>query len=311
MSGRPRYRRVLATLGLLILVGCSAGPDASDAPAEDGAKQASHPGAGAGASGSPPSPSPSSPVTAASRGPGTRTPSTVLGPGAPQERACYVLDFDDATQPTTDREPVPCVRRHTAQTIHVGRLDTVVDGHLLAVDSALAQERVAAACDRQARRHTGGDAGDRALSRLRVVWFSPTLAEAYEGATWFRCDLVLVGGPQELAPLPPPRRLAGILDRRGASDEVGLCGTTEPGSAAFERVVCSRRHAWRALRTTALPGGDRYPGAAAVRDAGENTCRNRVRRVSNNPERFRYGWEWPTRAQWRDGQRFGFCWAPD
>ena len=30
-----------------------------------------------------------------------------------------------------------------------------------------------------------------------------------------------------------------------------------------------------------------------------------------SPEEFRYGWEWPTRAQWRDGQRYGFCWAPD
>jgi hypothetical protein len=23
-----------------------------------------------------------------------------------------------------------------------------------------------------------------------------------------------------------------------------------------------------------------------------------------------YGWEYPTPAQWRAGQRYGYCWAP-
>ena len=43
---------------------------------------------------------------------------------------------------------MPCSERHTAQTIHVGRLDTVVDGHALAVDSDRVLHQLATTCPR-------------------------------------------------------------------------------------------------------------------------------------------------------------------
>lgn len=229
----------------------------------------------------------------------------------PSPRGCYRLDFDAATAPTNDSEPVACRKRHTAQTFRVGRLDTVVDGHLLAVDSRLAQRQVARACPRALDRYLGGTEEARRLSRLETVWFSPTIEQSDQGASWFRCDVVALAGSGRLAPLPPPRQLEGILDRSEALDEVGLCGTTAPGEAGFERVICSRRHRWRALSTIDISGGAAYPGVASVRDAGESTCRDRVSEATGSPERFSYGWEWPTRDQWRSGQRYGFCWAPD
>jgi hypothetical protein len=193
----------------------------------------------------------------------------------------------------------------------VGRLDTVVDGHLLAVDSRLAQRQVERACPRALDRYLGGTEETRRLSRLAAVWFSPTIEQSDQGASWFRCDAVALAGSDRLAPLPPRRRLEGILDRSDALDEVGLCGTTAPGEAGFERVICSRRHRWQALSTIDISGGAAYPGVAAVREAGESTCRDRVSEATGSPERFSYGWEWPTREQWRSGQRYGYCWAPD
>jgi hypothetical protein len=230
-------------------------------------------------------------------------------PRRPRVGACYDLDFASATLPTNGDRPVSCAKRHTARTYYVGRLETVVDGHLLAVDSRLAQRQVERACPRRLADHVGGSTETRALSRLQAVWFSPTIEESDEGASWFRCDVVALAAPGRLAPLPP--RLEGILDRPGALDRVGLCANAAPGARGFERVICSRPHAWRAVSTIDIPGGQLYPGVAAVREAGESTCRDRVRSASGSPERFTYGWEWPTEQQWRAGQRFGYCWAPD
>lgn len=256
------------------------------------------------------SPSPATTAAPSPRSPSGATTGADL-PEPPRDGACYRLDFEAATEPTNDSSPVPCEGPHTAQTYHVGRLDTVVDGHLLAVDSRRAQRQVARTCPRVLARHLGGSAETRALSRLEAIWFSPTIEESDRGASWFRCDVVAVAGSGELAPLPPPRRLRGLLDDPAALDRVGLCGTAAPDARGFERVICSRRHAWRATSTIPIADEGAYPGVEAVREAGESTCRNRVREASGSPERFSYGWEWPTRAQWRAGQRFGYCWAPD
>ena len=294
-------RRGAVTLALLLVVGCTA----ADRDGQSSGSSSTGPdGRSATSSASAP---PVSPGAAAADG--TSTSADVEpSPETPLEGACYDLTLDEVTEPTSDHPPVPCADTHTTRTIHVGLLDTVVDGHLLAVDSAVAQEQVVESCSSRFARHVGGGERGRELSRLQVVWFSPTLEQSDRGATWFRCDVVLLGRPGALAPLP--RRLDGILTRPGASEVVGLCGTAAPGTAAFERVVCSLPHSWKAMSTIPLADG-RYPGVAAVRRAGESTCRDRVRRASTNPERFRYGWEWPTREQWQAGQRFGYCWAPD
>jgi hypothetical protein len=295
VTRRPRRSvrtAVAAVVAGLALAACTGGPSG-----RDGDDSATEPSAGS-------SPVPSSPSASATTTEATR-------PAPPEVGACYDLGYDAATAPTSDAEPVSCAKRHTAQTYHVGRLDLDVDGHLLAVDSERAQRQVARTCPRRLNRHLGGSQEDRALSRLRAVWFSPTLQESDAGASWFRCDVVAIARPQTLAPLPRPRRVRGILDREDALSQVGLCGTAAPGANSFERVICSRRHSWRAVSTIDIDGGTAYPGAARVRRAGAESCRNLVREASGSPERFRYGWEWPTREQWRSGQRFGYCWAPD
>ena len=228
----------------------------------------------------------------------------------PRVKACYRLDFDQATQPTSNVPPRPCSKRHTAQTYFVGRLNTVVDGHMLAVDSKLAQRQVERTCPGRLEGYLGGSDQARALSRIKAVWFSPTIEQSDQGASWFRCDAVAVAASSRLARLPPPRQLRGILDRSSALERVGLCGTAAPGTRGFQRVICSRRHAWRAISTIGI-GGSGYPGVAAVRDAGAGTCRDQVRQQTGSSEKFSYGWEWPTAQQWRAGQHLGYCWAPD
>jgi hypothetical protein len=205
---------------------------------------------------------------------------------------------------------VPCTARHDAQTISVGRLATTVSGHAVAVDSDRVIRQLATECPRRLAGYLGGSQQDLDLSRFEVVWFSPTLEQGDLGADWFRCDLVAMAAKETLFPLPAPRRLKGVLAGSAAA-AYGLCGTAAPGDPDFSRVICARRHSWRAIATIPIPGGKRYPGQQAARSSGNDTCRDRIRDRADDPLKFQYGWEWPTGEQWREGQHFGYCWAPD
>jgi hypothetical protein len=220
------------------------------------------------------------------------------------------LSFDDATHPTSRRPPVPCGQDHTAITIYVGKLDLVVDGHALGVDSDRAQHQVSSTCSAKLPAHLAGSTQARRLSRFQVVWFSPTLRQSDAGAAWFRCDLVAVGTGERLMKLPPRDALRRVLDRPQALATYGLCGTAAPGAAGFVRVPCAAPHSWVAVSAIPLSGGVHYPGVTAVRRAGDRTCADVVRRRNGLALKFRYGWEWPTAAQWAAGQHYGYCWSP-
>ena len=241
--------------------------------------------------------------------PSSQTPSGAPIPPAPARGACYRLTADELTQPTNDDQPVPCRRPHTAQTFFVGRLDLVVDGHAIAVDSRRVQRQVATACPRRFAAYVGGEPQQRDLSRLRVVWFSPTLEEADAGARWFRCDLVAFGKGDELH-TSRGRVARQVLDDEPGRDRFGLCGTAAPGKPGHQRVLCSMSHSWRALTTIPLEGGRRYPGPVAVRGAGDSDCADLVREAEDFALTYTYGWEWPSRDQWRAGQHYGNCWMP-
>lgn len=232
-------------------------------------------------------------------------PSEPSLPPRPRVGECRRLTLEDATRPTTGARAVPCRGRHTAVTVHVGRLGADAD-----VETPRVQRRLTEVCARRMADYVGGDAEARTLSRFQVVWFTPTAEEVEAGARWFHCDVLALDRGDRLVRLPPPRRLRNVLDRPDALETFGLCGTAQPGARRFERVACARPHRWVAIGTIPLEGGRRYPGAQAVRRAGDEACADRVRSERGFPLEFDYGWEWPTRAQWESGQRYGFCWAP-
>lgn len=292
-----RARLALVAAALLAAAGCSSGSG------------------GSGDAGPAPEPSSSAPEASS-------TPSSAGSPGStgstgstgsaaplrqPEERACYRMTYDEAVAPTTATDPVPCTGRHTSMTYAVGRLDAVVGGHLLAVDSERVQQRVAEECPERLQAFLGGDRADLRLSMLRSVWFTPTVEESDAGADWYRCDVVALAGPEQLAPLTG--RLAGALDRPEAAGRWAMCGTAGPDSPDFRRVPCSARHTWRAVSVVDL-GGGRYPGEGRARDAGQGPCEDAGRDAADDPLSFEWGYEWPSKKQWRSGMTFGRCWAP-
>jgi hypothetical protein len=267
-----------ATLALVLVLAVSAAGCSSG-----GSDSATSPQSGATASSAPPAPAP------------------------PRAGQCHQLDLQQATDPVDTTEPVPCTGAHTSQTYRVGKLSALADGHLLAVDSAVVQARLAKTCPAALPAYVGGDRTTQRLSRLEAVWFGPSLAEADAGADWYRCDVVGLRKEGELISLPP--RLKGALGATGALDRFGTCGTAAPDAKAFQRVVCAERHAWQAVDVVDLPASTHYLAKAAGA-RGDAACKDVAAQRANGALTYTWSFEWPTRAQWAAGQRYGYCWVP-
>lgn len=237
----------------------------------------------------------------------TTTPST--GPAAaPPVRGCYLLAVADGLQLSNSAPRVPCTARHTSVTVAVGRIGKDARGTLVPLESAAAQRRIARTCTAKVDVYVGGTIETRRLSRVQAVWFSPTAEQLGTGARWFRCDLVVAKNQTAFANLPS--RTRGLLDRPGARTRYGTCGTAAPGAAGFRRVTCAAAHTWKARATISLPSGASYLGRNAARHADER-CRDVEARRAVRSTRLRWSFEWPTKAQWAAGQRYGLCWTPD
>jgi hypothetical protein len=239
--------------------------------------------------------------------PAAPSPSGRPAKAAPRPKAdsCYRLAYGDAVAPTTRRKPVPCSGDVTARTFYVGSLDTVVDGHLLAVDSTRVRRQIAADCPRRFRTYVGGNERARRLSMLSAVWFSPTVRQSDAGQSWYRCDAIAVESEGRLAPLTGS--LKGVLGRPAGLATYGVCGTAEPGAAGFERVICGSKHNWEAIDTVDVPGSKAPTTAPAV---VEDTCMDKARGRADDALSFEWGFELPTKQQWEDGRRYALCWAP-
>ncbi|MFT4009118.1 MAG: septum formation family protein [Nocardioidaceae bacterium] len=226
---------------------------------------------------------------------------------APRVGQCYRLTPADVLAPTNAELAVACTTRHNAQTIAVGLVPRRIGGKQVDVDAPRATAFVAQRCPKAYARFAGGSQTDRDLSRLKVVWFGPSLQDAEAGARWYRCDLIgFSRGDTLMRRTKPIRRgVLGSTDR----DLFALCGTAAPGKPGFQRVMCSLDDRWRAIATIPLGDGS-YPGSAAVREAGDQPCADLTREAQDFALTYTYGWEWPTLAQWQSGQHFGFCWSP-
>jgi hypothetical protein len=229
-------------------------------------------------------------------------------PVVPRVGGCHELSLSEATDPVDSGRPVPCRQPHTSVTMKVGAINPVVDGHLLAVDSRTVRAQIARACPDSPGSLVGGDQTTQRLSRFEVVWFSPSLKDADAGANWYRCDVVALASEGELLPLPA--RLKGVLDKPGALDRFGTCGTAAPDQPRFERVVCSLKHSWRAVDVVDLPAKARYLDKA-VAATGDSACKDVAAQRANGALKYTWSFEWPTRAAWTSGQRYGYCWVPE
>ena len=220
------------------------------------------------------------------------------------------------TLPT--QQPISCRKDHTAVTVDAGQLDAYADGHLLALDSHPADEATGRSCRRAFAAFIGGSPRTRQLTLLRPVWVLPSFESWLDGASWFRCDAVLLAGQGRLAALPGGAgSLRGVLDGAALPPRrYGRCSAGVPGARGSSERPCSRPHAWRAVAVVDVaPAGARgpaapYPGRKAAAARASDRC-ERIATRAQGRTRFRYTAQIPTAADWRAGQRTGSCWLPD
>lgn len=236
------------------------------------------------------------------------SPSAAKPVPQPAADACYPLTFQQAVAPTSTAKPRPCSKPHTSETYDVGRLANVVDGHLLAVDSEQVQHQVTQACSKPLTRYLGGSIKSLRLSMLRPVWFTPSVDESEQGASWYRCDVIAIAGPDKLMRIKG--RVKGALGNAQTAERYAMCSTAKPGNADFTRVPCSSSHSWKAISTVDLPPG-KYPGEKAAENASVSACRDAARSRAEDALKFEWGHEWPTAKQWAAGQTYDICWAED
>jgi hypothetical protein len=289
---RMRPAALVPLVAALLLAGCS-GDDAPSA-----------------------APTPSTSVTASATAspPASSEPTPEPAPVAPAEGACYPLTYADAVASSTTAAPVACRREHTSQTFAVGTLDAVSQGHLLAVDSDTVRRQAARACPKGLPGFLGATPAQLRLSMLRSVWFTPTLEESDLGASWYRCDVVAATGDDQIAPLKGD--LAKALKSQEGRDAYAVCGTAPPDDPAFVRVLCRDPHTWRAISVVDLDDlGAAYPGVKAVKGVAaaleDGACAEAARELADDPLDYEWGYEWPSKAQWKAGQTYGRCWAQD
>ena len=249
----------------------------------------------------------SSPVTHTS--PPKQTP---VSEPPPPLGVCYRLTAHDLSRFADHDESVPCLSAHTSVTFFVGRLPAqVVAGTPSVIDPAV-QRAASHVCAGKFRRYVGGDRQDRLLARFNFTYYFPDDASFGSGTNWVRCDLYLTqrvdGGRTYPHRLPHDAR--GALDKSDALDSYGICSPSAPGAAGFRLVLCSHRHRWRAIAPIRL-GRDStaWPGVRKVKTRGDSRCSDVVRQWLGYPTTWRYGWQWPSRGDWTNGQRFGYCWA--
>lgn len=224
----------------------------------------------------------------------------------PPDGLCYRLSYAEAVARSSSTPPVDCAGDHTTQTFDVTRLDLVEDGHLLAVDSEAVRAQAASVCRLAVGQHLEATTEALRLTMLEPIWFTPTVDQARRGADWLRCDVVAPSNGERLVALPEDT--AGLLADGG--DAFAMCGTAEPGAAAFSRVVCSAPHSWRAIASVDLPGRS-YPTAARAGRSMQPRCREAAAAATGNPLDFSWAEERPTAEQWEDGRRYGLCWVPE
>lgn len=254
-----------------------------------------------GCTGSAPEPRPT-PTAPSSSATSTAPPPTAEPQPRPKTGACYDLGYDQALSPTSRQGPVACASEHTSLTYFVTTLPDVQSGHLLAVDSDRVQAAVATTCRARFAAYVGGTTVQRRLSLLRPVWFTPTLREADRGADWMRCDVVALSGDGDLARL--------TTSPKGQPEAYALCGTAEPGTKDFSRVLCRDAHSWRAVSTVDL-SGKQYPGEQAAKNKAAGPCKQQGEAHADDPLNYQWGSEVPTRDQWEAGTTWATCWVPD
>jgi len=222
----------------------------------------------------------------------------------PAADACRALTEAQLTKATDDTEPIPCTRRHTAQTYLVGHLPgSAGTGYR----SQAVAKYVFTACRAAFLRELDIDDALALRVDLSWAWFGPSRQGWEHGARWFRCDVVGgADGARRLRPIPANLRTLfhGLPPNAWLRCRSGADFTTATA------VPCSQAHTWRAVSAIKIGGPDQpYPGDRFSEVRARDYCADAVIAWLDYPPTYAYGYTTFHQAEWEAGNRRALCWA--
>jgi len=222
-------------------------------------------------------------------------PSATAGPGAditpPEVGSCHNLTYDEYLASSEPDPAVECSARHTSFTVRVKQFDAPPDWSKWS--EIVRSEYVP--CLKDLLAITGGSSARLQMTSYGLTFYRPTKAQRDAGATWVRCDAVLRGGIESLAPVPENVLLDGTPPASG----IRKCRLGKAKDYAV--TVCTRTHQYIATVTVRMRG-DNYPGEEAAQRFAHRKCIDKL----GNRDPFVYEWV-PNRYYWRAGLRNAVC----
>jgi hypothetical protein len=209
----------------------------------------------------------------------------------PAVGSCHDLTYDEYLAWTEPDAEVDCSARHTSVTIKVKEFSTPPNWN----EWPRIVVRMYVPCLESLVAATGGRSAQVQMTAYGLTFYKPTKAQRDAGAAWVRCDAVLHGGTEALAPVPADIQLEG--DRPPLN--VRKCRLSE--RADFALTVCSRRHVYISTWTFRMRGDD-YPGERVARRFAYRKCENKL----GSDTRWNYEWV-ASKLNWRAGLRSAVC----
>lgn len=204
-------------------------------------------------------------------------PTEPAEPVAPRVGSCHDLTYREFKALADPDDTVPCNRRHTSLTV------AVVERERMPEDRTDAFTKSTLRTCYRAQERVLGDRRRIQLTPYVMTLFVPSERQIEAGAAWVRCDVVLLGAPRELQPLPSNRAIG--LGR--TTPRESKCRTSQ--ATDFYLVPCTVPHRYRALAAIRQPSKRSEEASArfAVRE-----CRERFPRAAFYYEPIHpYSWD--------------------
>jgi hypothetical protein len=301
---RPRHGGspviVLVVAGLL-LTACGSAQDVADSsqqkatdPTESSLTESSPTETSPTETTSEPSPTQTTPTTTSP----TKKPPKLAG--RPAVGNCYETGRKAFANQRDGSFPVPCAKRHTAETFAVYNVG--------AVPAASDIDRVWRVCQPKFKEYVGASP---TVSTLGLTVVLPSAAQAQAGQGWIRCDAIQQPSYNGNRGIPRSGSVRGILTG-GVPPQFRGCALHWP-KPSQPVIFTSCRHGHQAeLIPESLTLGAAnapFPGVQSTRSRSASFCEATFQDYVT--ETLNYYYYYPTRASWKSGSHDTTCWALD
>jgi hypothetical protein len=227
----------------------------------------------------------------------------------PQRGDCLSLTSTDVFYDVLREIPEskPCSQRHVGQITDVEPLSPAMRQAVDSGNIGPVTDRLQGRCLDSTQNWLGTDEEGFVISQFFSLPALPSYAQSQAGADWFACITYVIQRGTTLLALPrDTRRL--LTDN--TNSPYGTCARAAISNAGDDRVVCSITHNWRAVGAVKLGGPSAsFDGENRVRERVRASCETQVRDYLDTTAAYEYGYTWPTRSLWNDGDRYGVCYA--